>query len=77
MRSGLSDITGWWGEETGHVLTGYPFCWVVDPNDGTSDFLRGLAGSTIPVGLLHDGKSVIGEDGTPVQYTTEATMAKV
>lgn len=50
---------------------------MVDPKDGTSDFLRGLAGSTISVGLLHDGKSVIGEDGTPVQYTTEATMAKV
>lgn len=39
----------WWGEETGHVLSGYPFCWVVDPNDGTSDFLRGLAGSAISV----------------------------
>lgn len=31
-----------WGEKTGHLLTGNPFCWVVDPNDGTSDFLRGL-----------------------------------
>lgn len=56
----------WWGEETGHVLTGYPFCWVVDPNDGTSDFLRGLAGSAISVGLLHDGKPVIGVVHAPV-----------
>ena len=34
----------WLGEETGHILTGYLFCWVVDPNAGTSDFLRGLKG---------------------------------
>lgn len=28
-----------WGEETGHVLTGHSWCWVIDPNDGTRDFL--------------------------------------
>jgi hypothetical protein len=33
-----------WGEETGHVLIGHAWCWVVDPNDGTSDFLKGLKG---------------------------------
>jgi myo-inositol-1(or 4)-monophosphatase len=32
-----------WGEETGHRLTGHPWCWVVDPNDGTTDFLNGLS----------------------------------
>jgi len=56
----------WWGEETGDVLSGYPFCWVVDPNDGTSDFLRGLAGSAISVGLLHDGKPILGVVHAPV-----------
>lgn len=56
----------WWGEETGHALTGYPFCWVVDPNDGTSDFLRGLAGSALSVGLLHDGKPILGVVHAPV-----------
>lgn len=30
-----------WGEETGHSLTGQARCWVEDPNDGTSDFLKG------------------------------------
>ena len=50
----------WWGEETGYILTGCPFCWVVDPNDGTRDFLRGLKGSAISVGLLHDGNPVLG-----------------
>lgn len=56
----------WWGEETGHLLTGYPFCWVVDPNDGTSDFLRGLKGSAISVGLLHDGNPVLGVVHAPI-----------
>lgn len=56
----------WWGEETGHVLSGYPFCWVVDPNDGTSDFLRGLKGSAISIGLLHDGKPVLGVVHAPI-----------
>lgn len=56
----------WWGEETGHVLSGDAFCWVVDPNDGTSDFLRGLKGSAVSVGLLHHGKPVLGVVHAPV-----------
>jgi fructose-1,6-bisphosphatase/inositol monophosphatase family enzyme len=56
----------WWGEETGHVLAGNPFCWVVDPNDGTSDFLRGLKGSAISVGLLHNNQPVLGVVHAPV-----------
>lgn len=56
----------WWGEETGHVLSGYPFCWVVDPNDGTSDFLKGLKGSAVSVGLLHDNRPVLGVVHAPV-----------
>jgi myo-inositol-1(or 4)-monophosphatase len=56
----------WWGEETGHVLSGNPFCWVVDPNDGTSDFLRGLKGSAISVGLLQGNQPVLGVVHAPV-----------
>jgi fructose-1,6-bisphosphatase/inositol monophosphatase family enzyme len=56
----------WWGEETGHVLSGNPFCWVVDPNDGTSDFLKGLDGSAVSVGLLHDNQPVLGVVHAPV-----------
>lgn len=43
----------YWGKEAGHILTGNAWCWVVDPNDGTSDFLNCLKGSAISVGLLH------------------------
>ncbi|MHC8366931.1 inositol monophosphatase family protein [Pseudomonas sp. ZT5P21] len=55
-----------WGEETGHILTRHPWCWVVDPNDGTSDFLRGLKGSAISVGLLYERSPVLGVVYAPV-----------
>ncbi|SBW83729.1 hypothetical protein PVE_R1G5850 [Pseudomonas veronii 1YdBTEX2] len=55
-----------WGEETGHILTGHSWCWVVDPNDGTSDFLNGLKGSAISVGLLHNTIPVMGVVYAPV-----------
>lgn len=35
-------------------------CWVVDPHDGTRDFLRGLGGSSVSVALLDDGDPVLG-----------------
>lgn len=55
-----------WGEETGYILTGDAWCWVVDPNDGTSDFLKGLKGSAISVGLLHKTIPVLGVVYAPV-----------
>jgi len=35
-------------------------CWVVDPHDGTKDFLRGLGGSSVSVALLDEGHPVLG-----------------
>ncbi|POF44427.1 inositol monophosphatase [Pseudomonas laurylsulfativorans] len=55
-----------WGEETGHCLTGHPWCWVVDPNDGTADFLKGLKGSALSIGLLHKQTPVLGVVYAPV-----------
>lgn len=55
-----------WGEETGHQLTGAEYCWVVDPNDGTQDFLRGHRGSAISVGLLCNAEPVLGAVYAPV-----------
>ena len=55
-----------WGEETGHRLTGARYCWVVDPNDGTADFLKGHKGSAISVGLLEDAQPVLGVVYAPV-----------
>ncbi|MCY1365360.1 putative inositol 1-monophosphatase ImpA [compost metagenome] len=55
-----------WGRETGYVLTGHPWCWVVDPNDGSRDFLNGRMGSAISVGLLHEGVPVLGVVYAPI-----------
>lgn len=55
-----------WGEETESRLTGAERCWVVDPNDGTTDFLRGHRGSAISVGLLRNSQPILGVVYAPV-----------
>lgn len=55
-----------WGEETGSLLTNAEYCWVVDPNDGTSDFLKGHCGSAISVALLRNAEPVLGVVYAPV-----------
>ena len=68
LRKGLLNILDcdFWGEETGVHMTGDDYCWVVDPNDGTSDFLQGRMGSAISVGLLHKNLPVLGVVYAPV-----------
>jgi fructose-1,6-bisphosphatase/inositol monophosphatase family enzyme len=49
------------GEELPPVLDGDPsLVWLVDPHDGTSEFLRGARGSSVSVALLRDGVPVLG-----------------
>lgn len=55
-----------WGEETDSRLSGAELCWVVDPNDGTADFLKGNRGSAISVGLLRDSEPILGVVYAPV-----------
>ena len=40
-------------------------CFVIDPNDGTRAFLRGLRGSTISIGMLEHGRPVLGVVSAP------------
>ncbi len=51
---------GWVGEETERVANGDGRYWVVDPNDGTASYLRGLRGSSVSVALLDGGRPVLG-----------------
>ena len=49
------------GEETGETrgtLEGW--CWIVDPHDATTDFLKGTRGSSISVGLVRGSTPVLG-----------------
>jgi len=53
---------GYVGEETGSQprAAGEPHLWLVDPNDGTRDYLRGHRGSAVSIGLLRSGVPVLG-----------------
>jgi ADP-ribosyl-[dinitrogen reductase] hydrolase len=48
------------GEETGSVHTEDSHVWLVDPNDGTSSYLRGGRGSAVSVALIRSGVPVLG-----------------
>jgi ADP-ribosylglycohydrolase/fructose-1,6-bisphosphatase/inositol monophosphatase family enzyme len=52
---------GYLGEETGRVEGGprEPI-WLVDPNDGTRDYLKGQRGSAVSIGLFAGGQPVLG-----------------
>src|SRR5687768_10980418 len=52
---------GYLGEETGRAdgAPGDPI-WLVDPNDGTRDYLAGARGSAVSIGLLAAGQPVLG-----------------
>ena len=49
------------GEETPtRPGDGSPYCWLVDPHDGTWTYLRGYRGSAVSVALLRGGVPVLG-----------------
>jgi ADP-ribosyl-[dinitrogen reductase] hydrolase len=52
---------GYLGEETGGVPgePGQPV-WLVDPNDGTRDYVVGRRGSAVSLGLAYEGRPVLG-----------------
>jgi len=57
----------WLGEETGaRIGAGGPYCWLVDPHDGTSAFLAGERGSAVSIALLRDGVPVLGVVHSPL-----------
>jgi fructose-1,6-bisphosphatase/inositol monophosphatase family enzyme/ADP-ribosylglycohydrolase len=66
LRQGLTTAFPDWGyrgEETRPHLRARDrgeHIWLVDPNDGTADFLRGERGSAISIGLLRRGEPVLG-----------------
>lgn len=57
---------GFVGEETGKVRCSDSDSWVVDPHDGTKDFLAGRRGSAVSVALLRDGRPILGVVFAPV-----------
>jgi ADP-ribosyl-[dinitrogen reductase] hydrolase len=57
----------WRGEETGtEESVGGPYCWLVDPHDGTSAFLAGERGSAVSIALLRERVPVLGVVHSPL-----------
>jgi ADP-ribosylglycohydrolase/fructose-1,6-bisphosphatase/inositol monophosphatase family enzyme len=57
---------GWIGEETGEQENISQDIWIVDPHDGTRDFLAGRRGSAVSVALVRNGLPVLGVVYAPV-----------
>ncbi len=50
-----------YGEETGKSDdNGNPYCWIVDPIDGTANYSRGISDCCISVALAHNGELELG-----------------
>lgn len=68
---------GWLSEETADSaerLLG-PRVWVVDPIDGTRDFVRGRRGWAVSVALVEGGRSIIGVLDSPARNEHWAAAA--
>ncbi len=62
---------GWWGEESGRAVgTGADLEWVVDPIDGTVNFLYGLPGWAVSIAAVWRGDVV----GAAVMVPSVATL---
>lgn len=46
--------------------TGSPFCWIVDPLDGTMNYVHGLPNYAVSIGLTEGGKVIAGVIYDPV-----------
>lgn len=55
----------WLGEEGGAQGGGGPFRWVVDPLDGTTNYVHGLPIFAVSIGLHHEDAAVAGVVHTP------------
>lgn len=69
LRERLSTLTPGWsflGEE--HGLTGDPDApaWIIDPIDGTNNFVRDLPIWTVSIGAVHGGDAICGVVAAPV-----------
>lgn len=54
------------GEETGQTASHSPFTWVVDPLDGTKNFVRGVPLFSVEIAVLKDGLPYIGVSNLPL-----------
>lgn len=52
---------GFLGEEEQEIVeTDSPYCWIVDPLDGTSNYVHGFPYYAVSIGLTHEGEPIAG-----------------
>jgi myo-inositol-1(or 4)-monophosphatase len=74
LRAGIAaarPLDGWLGEETG-AAEGNRRRWIVDPLDGTTNFLRGIGHWAVSIALEEDGVLTLGVVHDPVKGETFA-----
>ncbi len=59
-----------WGEESSYPLEDFSSTWVVDPIDGTTNYIHGLPGYTVSIAYYLDGKPVVGVIECPTLQET-------
>ena len=57
---------GFFGEETGKSDSSSPWCWIIDPIDGTQNFVNGHPFYSISIALFHQNEPVAGCVYAPV-----------
>lgn len=60
------------GEEGANTNPGAQYQWVIDPLDGTSNFVNGIPLFAVSIGILKDGKALIGVVYNPVTQSLYA-----
>ena len=67
LRAAMPDVPVVAEEEiaSGHVAKPAPEFWLVDPLDGTREFTAGRDEFTVNIGLIRDGRPVLGVVGVP------------
>lgn len=86
------EIVGEEAAEAGHrpVTENLEYFWLVDPLDGTKEFISGSGDYTVNIGLIHHGKPVLGVvyapyhgelyaahgEGTAIRWTEESNKDK-
>ncbi len=63
------------GEEHENIATKSGYTWVIDPIDGTANFVRGIQAWTVVLACVHDDEVKIGVIGDPVHGETYSAAA--